>query len=51
MIDLEPLSKILKGSSDPNSIRQLTEATKQVLKQVGYAIHKQQYFIFMINLW
>ena len=39
---LEPLSEILKGSSCLNSTRQLTEAARQVLMQVEYALQKQQ---------
>ena len=41
MGDLEPLNKILKGSRDLSSTRQLTEAARQVLIQVDYAIQKQ----------
>lgn len=40
--DLEPLSEILKGSSDSNFTRHLTDATRQVLELVGYVIQKQQ---------
>lgn len=36
MGDLEPLSKILKGSNEPISNRELIEAASQVLKQVKY---------------
>lgn len=36
MGDLEPLSKILKESNEPNSSRQLTEAARWVLKQGEY---------------
>lgn len=36
MGDLEPLSKILKGSNEPISNRELIEAARQVLKQVKY---------------
>ena len=42
MGDLEPLSEILKGNSDPNSSRQLIEAARQVLMQVESAIQKQR---------
>ena len=37
-----PLSEILKGNSDPSSTRQLKETTRQVLKQVDYAIQKKE---------
>ena len=36
MGDIEPLSKILKGSNEPISNRELIEAARQVLKQVKY---------------
>ena len=42
MGDLEPLSKILKGNSDPSSTRQLSDAARQVLTQAEYAIQRQQ---------
>ena len=48
--DFESLSKILKGSSDPNSSRQLTEAARQVLTQVKDAIQKQQVHYIIISL-
>ena len=40
--DLEPLSEILKGDSDPNSSRQLSEAARQTLSQIEQAIQEQQ---------
>ena len=39
---MSPLWEILKGDSDPNSSRQLSEAVRQVLSQVEHAIQKQQ---------
>lgn len=36
MGDLEPLSKIIKGSNEPISNRQLIVAARQVLKQVEF---------------
>ena len=36
MGDLEPLSKIIKGSNEPIFNRELIEVAKQVLKQVKY---------------
>lgn len=39
---LWPLNEILKGSNDPNSTRQLTEAATQVLAQLEHALQKQQ---------
>lgn len=38
--DLEPLSEILKGNSDPH--RYLTDAARQVLAQIEHAIQHQQ---------
>ena len=40
--DLELLSEILKGDSDPNSSRQLSEAARQILSQTEQAIQDQQ---------
>ena len=40
--DLEPLNEILKGDSDPNSSRQLSEAARQTLSQIEQAIQEQQ---------
>ena len=42
MGDLEPLSDILKGKSDPSSPRHFTDAARQVLAQVDYAIQNHQ---------
>lgn len=39
MGDLELQSKILKGSNDPISNRELTKNYRQVLKQVEYINH------------
>ena len=36
--DLEPLSEILKGDSDPNSSRQLSEAARETISQIEKAI-------------
>lgn len=42
MGDLEPLSEIFIGDSNPNSRRQITETDRNVISQVEYAIQKQQ---------
>ena len=42
MEDLESLSEIMKGNSDPNSTKQLTEPAREVHKQIESAIQKQQ---------
>ena len=47
MGDLEPLSNILKGSSDPSSPRHLTDAARQVLAQADYTI--QNHHVHYIN--
>ena len=50
--DLKPLSEILKGDRDPNSSRELSEATRQVLSQIEHAIQKEQvYYINYSQLW
>ena len=42
MEDLESLSESMKGISDPNSTKQLTEPAREVHKQIECAIQKQQ---------
>lgn len=42
--DLEALSKILKGDSDPNSNRQFSEDARDVLAQVEHAIQNQKMY-------
>ena len=49
MRGLDPLSKILKWNSDPNSTRQLTEAAKQALTQLENAIKREQ--VHYIKVW
>lgn len=48
MADLEPLSEILKGNSDPSSPRHLTDAARQVLAQWNIQYRISRYIILII---
>ena len=40
--DLKPPSEVLKGESDPDDSRELSETARQILPQIEQAIQKQQ---------